>query len=649
MRKACFAKSYYFLFKGLNFKVLLILIFICFLSSMHPLDIGAIPTTIVENNDLLDQYFDTPLSEKLDETNQLPINKLNYYLNNGDYGSVLETITRLSKTEKNIPEIIGIKAAALIGKDDFTAAMNEYNLLKNRNDTSGRPFSIIANMLILKKKPFATIMVCQSGLMRNIKSAKLLYQMGYAYNLLGKTETALAYYKGAESANHVSHELKQPADIEKAIAGAYYKLNDYEKARNALKSNGLKDTDSGITLIINAKYYASKGNYDKAISLLDTAQKSSRYLGAALTKAQFFILNSQPNKAIDLLNDLDIAFRQNNYSDILNLTKALAFLIDGKAEISLDLLEKIKQPEKIQDIHMLKAITYFSMNKKKKAIEELKQTPLPYSELSVLPDFEKYLNQPSIGPDIGLAFFCIDQKFYNRAISIAEKAYKKSQNNILLNFILAECYLKTENFSPAIKELLKINDTFKGSYALQFYLSQAYAKAGMINDASKTYRSLTEARPDFIMANLVYGKLLSDFSKWAEAREVYENGLNFMPDSPQLQMSLGWILVYSDELDSLDNLLQIIEKNKKIEPASLLHLKGWAAFKNNDFPKAEELLTKALETAPGDPEICFHLGMTMMKTDKKDAGKNLLQQSLLFKEQRGKYQDTINKILLQNN
>jgi len=304
MKKTCFMKLYNSFYKSLNFKVLLILTFICFLSSINPIGIEAIQTTNMKSNDLFDQYSDDPFSEKNDEANQTSINKLKYHLNNGSYSSVLETIAILSKEEKNIPEIISIKAAAFIGKDDYASAMIEYNLLKNRNDTSFRPFSIIANMLLIKKKPFAAMMVCQSGLMRNVKSATLLYQMGYANNLLGKTQTALAYYKGAESSNIASHEFKQQTDIEKAIAVAYYKLNDFEKAKNAIKSKELKDADQGVHLIINAKYHALKGNYDKAISLLDKAQKPSRYLEANLTKAQFLILNSKPVEAVDLLNSL---------------------------------------------------------------------------------------------------------------------------------------------------------------------------------------------------------------------------------------------------------------------------------------------------------------------------------------------------------
>ena len=146
--------------------------------------------------------------------------------------------------------------------------------------------------------------------------------------------------------------------------------------------------------------------------------------------------------------------------------------------MSLELLEKVKHPEKIKSIHMLKAITHFSLNEKKRVVEELKQTALPYSELAVSKKFENYLNEPSLGPTIGLAFFCLDQKFYKQAIEIAEKAYSKQSNNVLLNFIIAESYLQNNQYSLAIKELINLSDTFKGSYALKFYLSQAYSKAG---------------------------------------------------------------------------------------------------------------------------------------------------------------------------
>lgn len=637
-------KSYYFSCENLILKAFFILILICFLSSLYPIKAEAIPVTDTKSGNISDGFSHPPLFEKINMVDHSTVNEVKIYLNNGNYNAALAMIDELSGKEKNKPEIISLKITALIGKNEFSSAMAEYKILKDREDTTSKNFSQIADMLLLKKKPLAAMMVCQSGLMRDIKSVKLLYQMGYCYNMLGKPNVALAYYQGAKSANNVTPELKQK-NITRAIALSYYKLYDFENARKTLKKYNVEDTDSGIKMIIDAKYYASKGNYDEAISLLDKAHNSSKSLEADLIKAQLLILNSNPDEAIHLLNDLDRLYGKPNFLDVLKLTKSLAFLSVSKSEKSLDLLENIEHPDKINNIHMLKAITYFSLGKQKKVIEELKQTSLPYSELASSPEFERYLNQPSLGPDIGMAFFCLDQKYYLQAVAIAHEAAKKSKKNVLLNFLLAESYLLTENHSLAIKNLVKINDVFKHSFALKFYLSQAYAKAGMLDEATKTYKLLTGERPDFIKADLVYGKLLGDFSKWDEARKVYENGLNFMPDSPLLQISLGWTLVHLKKLDSLNGLLQIMEKNKKIGAASFLHLKGWTAFLNNNYSEAEELLTKAIEASPGDPEICFHLGMTLMKSGKQGVATNLLQQSLLFEKQRKKYYDVIKKNL----
>ena len=121
-----------------------------------------------------------------------------------------------------------------------------------------------------------------------------------------------------------------------------------------------------------------------------------------------------------------------------------------------------------------------------------------------------------------------------------------------------------------------------------------------------------------------------------------------MPDSPQLQISLGWVLVHLNDQEAFNNLLPIIEKDNRVKPKLLLHLTGWAAFNNNEFVKASEQLRKALDLSPGDPEVCYHLGMAMMRSGNKDVAKKLLQQSLLFKEQRDKYHNSIKKVLVGN-
>ncbi|WDP90736.1 MAG: tetratricopeptide repeat protein [Desulfobacter sp.] len=585
------------------------------------------------------------IEEEFSENKQDIKKELIYYLNNGMHKRALETINAFPPSQKNDTEIMGIKAAVLIGKGDFGSAMSEYDKLKNQENVSVQSFSLITNMLLVKKKPFAAMKVCQSGLMRNINSARLLYQMGHAYDLVGKPKIALIYYQAALNANDISHEINR-TKIKISIAVAHYKLNDYENAEKTLSIENAEGYDAEIRSMIKAKFNASKGDINKALSVLENRGNSPKYIELNLTKAQLLILNREPRKAINLLNEMDKVLLKSDLADILMLTKSLAFLVDKKPSESLRILNSISHPDKIKHFHILKAISYLSMNNKTETVKEMKQGPLPYSEIASLSGFEKLLSQPSMGPDIGLAFFCLDQKFYKEALSIAKRNSNDSKNNILLSFITAESYLLSEQYSLAINELIKINKTFKNSYAIRFYLSQAYGKAGMINEAGEAYKSLTNERPDFIMANFVYGKLLEKLGQWSHAKENYENGLNFEPDSPSLQMSLAWTLANLNEFDNLNRLLRIIEKNEKIAPLSIIHLKGWLAFKTDNFDEAEKLLKKAIEKAPGNPEICYHLGMTMIQTGKQDTAKNLLKQSFLFEKQRKLYKDSIPNALL---
>ncbi|TKB05736.1 tetratricopeptide repeat protein [Desulforhopalus sp. IMCC35007] len=337
-------------------------------------------------------------------------------------------------------------------------------------------------------------------------------------------------------------------------------------------------------------------------------------------------------------------FKDSSLYDLFHLTRYLAFLTAGDSEAAIKSLQQITQPEKITNLHMLKAIGYYSAGDNSKAKEELKQTVPPYSELPQIPDFDLFMNDPAIGPRIGLALYCYDQKFYRQAIAILKETESKVGDNILLTFIQAECYLGTNQFSLGIEALRKINRTLKNSYAIQFYLCQAYARAGMLSEAEAMYEILTEERPDFIMANLTYGKLLSNHNKWEAAKKIYESGLNFNPDSIHLQIALGWTLAFLGETDELENLLQIVKKNEGFESVSFLHLKGWNHFKREDFTEAVNVLKKAIEISPGDPEIAFHLGMAMIKVGEVDSGRNLLNQSMLFPKQREKYQELVEKI-----
>jgi len=123
----------------------------------------------------------------------------------------------------------------------------------------------------------------------------------------------------------------------------------------------------------------------------------------------------------------------------------------------------------------------------------------------------------------------------------------------------------------------------------------------------------------------------------SDARQVLESGLNYYPDSLPMLVSYGWRLSDEKLLGELENFIILLEKRKDIKPTILNHLKGWAAYQNMNFVKAQELLEQAMYDLPGNPEICYHLGMTELKLGNNKKAENLISQSLYFKEQKEKY------------
>lgn len=159
----------------------------------------------------------------------------------------------------------------------------------------------------------------------------------------------------------------------------------------------------------------------------------------------------------------------------------------------------------------------------------------------------------------------------------------------------------------------------------------------MHQEALKNYAALSKERPDFLLTQLAYGEMLKRLGQWDKARNAYEWSLNFKPDSVPLLISLGWTLAHLKDLEALAPVLRTLKANKKTKPGSILHLEGWAAYQRKDLPRAVELLAQALEAAPGNPEVCYHLGMAYIATEDHQKAENLLEQAFLFPEQREKY------------
>jgi tetratricopeptide (TPR) repeat protein len=121
-----------------------------------------------------------------------------------------------------------------------------------------------------------------------------------------------------------------------------------------------------------------------------------------------------------------------------------------------------------------------------------------------------------------------------------------------------------------LQEALKTNP---GDADLQYDLAMAAEKLDKIAEMEKLLRQVIADKPDYHQAYNALGYSLADRKiRLPEARELIQKALEFAPNDPFIQDSLGWV-----------------------------------EFRSGNLNKAEQILQAAFQSRP-DPEIAAHLG-----------------------------------------
>lgn len=580
--------------------------------------------------------------DRLDQST-IKKNELRKNLASGNYQLVLKKIAEQFKEEINDPEIQSIKVAALIGATRFSQAQQELSSLYDLKPMSDSPFLLVSREYLRASKPFDALRVCQKGLEIDSHSTKLLFFTGAAHYSMGKAKKALVYFQKIKLLEKSTKSLDKSM-LNRAIARSYLKLQKYDKAKEFFDLLEKPNQKSFLEEIATAKYYASRGKFSKAINELDHITKPQVVDQANIIKAQLHILSGKPDKAVTLLGEIKKRESQVNHNRGSGMVASLAQLCLNRPEDALTTLNthvKTTSPT----INLAKAAIHIAMGDKQAATKAFSRSPLPFLEIATYDSFQNHLGPPSLGALLGLAYLSFDQGYDAQTIKIAKDAITKAPKNLLLHLLMAESYRRTNEKDAAVAEYKKLNKIMPESFSLRLQLGRTLEDAGRLSEALSVYAALSEDRPDFLQAQLAYGHLQERSGQWAEARTTYESALNFKPNSPYLLSSLSWALIHLKEFDALSPVLVSLKDLGKVNLASIRHLEGWRAYQQKDFSTAVELLYQARSEMPGDPELCYHLGMTMLAAGRRNIAENLLEQAFFFTDQREKYQEKTQKML----
>jgi tetratricopeptide (TPR) repeat protein len=140
--------------------------------------------------------------------------------------------------------------------------------------------------------------------------------------------------------------------------------------------------------------------------------------------------------------------------------------------------------------------------------------------------------------------------------------------------INAEVQLLRDNkqFSLVYEVLLDALKAQPGDTDLQYDLAMAAEKVDKITEMETLLRQVIADKPDYHQAYNALGYSLADRKiRLPEARELIQKALEFAPNDPFIQDSLGWVEFRSGNLDKAQKILQAAYQNRP-DPEIAAHL-----------------------------------------------------------------------------
>ncbi|MFC1668504.1 tetratricopeptide repeat protein [Chlamydiota bacterium] len=406
------------------------------------------------------------------------------------------------------------------------------------------------------------------------------------------------------------------------LGALYLKRKEYEKALSIIKEALVTPhTDLFLAHFMLGLVNSQLGNSALALKEYEVArEKNPRNIGIYLTLGDLYTQKKDFSNARSVY---EAGVNKNPDVAMLWFKLGLLYGKEKRYNAAINALKKaIQLKEDLFHAHLGLALIYEATQKTLSAIKEyhliLKFAPLNvdiYKRLASLyhtqKEFDKaikiyslliILDSEDIANYLSLSYLFLKKGHTDRAIIILEEASQKKLKSVELFFLLGLSYehLGDDKMSIAKTDIAltyyKKAITFfeKGTIIdsdndlLYFHIGVCYEKAGLFDEAQKTFLKIIDDNPNHADAYNYLGYL------WIEKGINLNQAIIFIKKALSLEPENG------EYLDSL----------------------GWALYKKGNVEEALYYLKKAYQKIPSDAVIAYHLGEAFLKAgDWKNAVK----------------------------
>lgn len=487
----------------------------------------------------------------------------------------------------------------------------------------------LASLLMADGKDEEAIAHLQAAVKERPDNLTSVFLLRAVYERLGRTHQSVSVLEAAVKAN--PHQ----ALFVLSLSDLYVNVGRYEDALG--RTSELIGAQPGLAIarLIRGRAYLGKGDARGALrDFQDAVRASPKYAAAYFYLAQAYVLLGRKPEG------------EAAYREAIKLEPEFRL-----AKRSLAALRGEKQDERsdLQEIDRLRALIRTDP-RNVPAREALARAYLRRGQTS---EAEAELRQllplaPMLAePNVLLAQILLRQHKEEEAAIYLRAALRSNPSHVTSNLLLGQYLAGKGQREQAIRLLetaLSVNPNLP---AAKYLLAGLYTESRRLAEALTLARDLQRAEPKSVRSWLLTGTLLIDQQNPRGAIDAFEKALTIDANSVEAHRGLGQgyerlgqidraeqsyrraLKVKGNDVISLNNLAWILSEIKKkpdealpfamkaqqVAPqhASVIDTLGWIHYRRQAYAEAEKFLTQAVEGAPSDAVVRFHLGMTYAK------------------------------------
>lgn len=217
----------------------------------------------------------------------------------------------------------------------------------------------------------------------------------------------------------------------------------------------------------------------------------------------------------------------------------------------------------------------------------------------------------------------------DEALAFLDSVIKASPNNTSAHLLQGQILAMKGNAKGAAQAFQTVIGQQPKEAAGYAGLANIQLRSGQTADAEKTIAQGLAAIPGDLSLRMLQAETYETTGRVDDAIKAYEDLLKAQPNADIVANNLASLLVdHRTDKASLSRAYDIAQRFKRSDVPQFKDTLGWAAYRMGKAGEAVPLIEDAVKKLPDLAVFHYHLGMSYLATNKKDAAKKELEKAL---------------------